>query len=97
MKPKGTFEPRASGDEETWIEGPGGLVATINPALGAERAWDLAELLANGANFLIARREHAAQIAPKGGRPRHKKPSAAAIAKRRSRERAKARESKDGK
>jgi hypothetical protein len=91
IKPPFTAKSGLSG---VWIEDANGLtIWSINSLLelGDEQLFDVAELFANGANFLLERRNHQRQMtvkaaqSPRTGRPRSKKPSPAALAKRKSR------------
>lgn len=85
IKPPFTAKSGLSG---IWIEGADGVtVADINPLIDPEIAFDLATLLARGANEVLRQREHVKRMAasPNVGRPRSKKPSPLALAKRKSR------------
>jgi hypothetical protein len=74
------------GDASAWIVDAQGLsVADINTLLDPEAAFDLAQLFSSGANERLRQIDHARNIAKKAGRPRHKKPSQAALAKRKQR------------
>lgn len=92
IKPPFTAKTGLSG---VWIEdGDGVSVCDMNSLLDPEIAFDLATLLARGANEVLRQREHARTIAKKAGRPPSKKPSPMALAKRESRKRIKARQQK---
>jgi hypothetical protein len=91
IKPPFTAKSGLSG---VWIEDANGLtVLNPNPLLelGDEQLFDLIQLFAEGANFLLERRNHQRQMtilaaqSPRTGRPRSKKPGPAALAKRKSR------------
>jgi hypothetical protein len=91
IKPPFTAKQGISG---IWIEdGDGVTVCDISPLrLDDPDAFEVAKFFADGANLLHERREHAKRMArsPNVGRPRSKKPTAAALAKRESRKRKKA-------
>jgi len=75
-------------DGRSWIVDSEGIaVADINTLLDPLEAGMIAELLATGANERLRQLNHLTKISKKGGRPRSKKPSKAALAKRRERAR----------
>jgi hypothetical protein len=82
IKPPYTAQQCAAG---VWIEdGDGALICQLSTSPNAE-AFRVAELFAKGANERLRSLEHVKVMAKKAGRPRMKRPTKAALAKRKQR------------